>query len=282
MPESANLVKAELQEIDLANPGKDATKKVPVQFNPESLKVSFANQIQTSEGAGDQRGSPAQQFVGAGTTKLSLQLWFDVNAPQKGEPLLDVRRMTEKIAYFITPKETPPGSKKYIPPGVRFIWGYFQFDGLMESLEESLEFFSAEGVPLRASMTLNLTQQKIDIYQFGNKDEIKRKELPVGTRPLTEAPQGSNLQNMAANNGNDDWQSVAAANGIENPRSLQAGQLLDMNATAGISAGISGGNTPLFNDTGASANLSATASLNAEINPSAQTGFPVNASFTTE
>ena len=84
MPESVKLVKAELQEIDLAKPEAAPKKKVPVQFNPESLKVAFANQIQTPEGggSGDQRGGAAQQFVGAGTTKLTLQLWFDVNAPQ--------------------------------------------------------------------------------------------------------------------------------------------------------------------------------------------------------
>ena len=269
MPESAKLVKAELQEIDLAKPEAEPTKKVPVQFNPETLKVSFANQIQTPEGSGDQRGSPAQQFVGAGTTKLSLQLWFDVNAPQEGETLLDVRKMTEKISYFITPKPDPKDAKKFIPPGIRFIWGSFQFDGLMESLEESLEFFSSEGIPLRASMTLNLTQQKIDIYKFG-KDAPARTPLP-GTRPLTEVPQGSSVQDIAASQGKaDDWQSIAAANGIENPRSLQPGQLLDMNATAGFSAGIGGGNVPLFNDTGATANLSVQASLEADVNLKAQ------------
>ena len=280
MPESAKLVKAELQEIDLAKPEAEPTKKVPVQFNPETLKVSFANQIQTPEGSGDQRGSPAQQFVGAGTTKLSLQLWFDVNAPQEGETLLDVRKMTEKISYFITPKPDPKDAKKFIPPGIRFIWGSFQFDGLMESLEESLEFFSSEGIPLRASMTLNLTQQKIDIYKFG-KDAPARTPLP-GTRPLTEAAQGSNVQQMAANNGNDDWQSVASANGIENPRSLQPGQLLDMNATAGFSAGIGGGNVPLFNDTGAAANLTVQASLEADLNLTGTANLNAQASFTEE
>lgn len=287
MPESAKLVKAELQEIDLASPEKEPTKKVPVQFNPETLKVSFANQIQTPEGSGDQRGSPAQQFVGAGTTKLTLQLWFDVNAPQDGQTLLDVRKMTEKISYFITPKPNPKDKKKFIPPGIRFIWGSFQFDGLMESLEESLEFFSSDGIPLRASMTLNLTQQKIDVYKFG-KDAPERKPLP-GTRPLTEAVQDDNLQNMAAANGNDDWQSVAAANGIENPRSLQPGQLLDMNASVGFSAGIGGGaNVGLFSDTGAAANLSLDASVqgqtgfSAGANVSANVNFSADASFGTE
>ena len=144
MPESAKLAKAEFRQLDAEYKNEiNPENNVKVQFNPETLKVSFANQIQTPEGAGDQRGTPAQQFVGAGTTKLSLQLWFDVNAPQEGETVLDVRKLTEKISYYITPTADAKDAKKFIPPAVRFIWGSFQFDGLMESLEESLEFFRA-------------------------------------------------------------------------------------------------------------------------------------------
>ena len=263
MPESVKLVKAELQEIDLANPETAATKKVPVQFNPETLKVAFANQIQTPEGgSGDQRGGAAQQFVGAGTTKLTLQLWFDVNAPQEGTAVRDVRKMTEKITHFITPKANPKDKKKFLPPGVRFIWGSFQFDGIMESLEETLEFFSSEGIPLRASMTLSLTQQKIDVYKFP-KDAPARRPLP-GTRELTPVESGSTAQKAASNAGKGgDWQSVAAANGIENPRQMQAGMLLDMDAKIGVSGGI-GGSVPLMNDTGVSVDFSAEASFGTE------------------
>lgn len=268
MPESAKLAKAELRQLDAEYKNEiNPEKNVKVQFNPETLKVAFANQIQTPQGAGDQRGTPTQQFVGAGTTKLTLQLWFDVNAPQEGEAVLDVRKMTEKISYFITPTPDPKDNKKFLPPAVRFIWGSFQFDGLMESLEESLEFFSADGIPLRASMTMNLTQQKIDQYKFP-KDAPTRQPLP-GTRPLTPAPSGSTVQGMAANQGkSDDWQSIAAANGIENPRQLQTGQFLDMNAGIGASGGISGGlsgSVPLLNESGsASVNLSANASFGTE------------------
>src|SRR5436190_22554676 len=117
MSNTQNLAKAELQELDakFENPiNKDKTCQV--QFNPESLKVSFANQITSGKGAGDQKGTPARQFVGAGTTKLSLQLWFDVTAPVPPGKTAekDVRKLTERVAYFITPKEqtgeqrTPP------------------------------------------------------------------------------------------------------------------------------------------------------------------------------
>ena len=244
MPESVKLEKAELRQLDaeFKNEINDANW-TKVQFNPESLKVSFANQIETPQGAGDQSGTPARQFVGAGTTKLSLQLWFDVTQPTpEGLPEEnDVRKLTQRVAYFITPIAE---GTKFVPPAVRFLWGSFQFDGLMESLEENLEFFSPEGRPLRASMTVNLSQQKI------TKFPIKDVAAPAGgaspgTRPLTEAPANKSLQSLADGQGKGgDWQSIAAANNIENPRLLRPGQLIDMNATlpkASVGASVAGG-----------------------------------------
>ena len=233
-----NLAKALLQEISTGkNPNPiNSDKDCTVQFNPESLKVSFANQISKPEGAPAKKGKPPTQFVGQGTTKLSLQLWFDVTAllpEQKAET--DVRNLTKKVSYFITPK---PGesAEKMIPPIVRFSWGSFQFDGIMESMEESLEFFSSDGRPLRASVTIGLTQQEIT--------EVKPKAMtPPGvqmppTRPLTQAPSGSSVQSIADSQGKGgNWQDIAAANNIENPRLLQPGQLLDMNASVGASIG---------------------------------------------
>jgi hypothetical protein len=208
-----------------------------VRFNPETVKVSFANRSSQPEGGGAKDGKPPTQFVGKGTTKLSLQLWFDITAPMPPEQTAetDVRKLTKKVAYFITPK---PGesAEKMIPPMVRISWGSFQFDGIMESLEESLEYFSSDGRPLRASVTIGVTQQEIT--------EIKPKDITPpgvttpGTRPLTQAPAGSSVQSMADRQGKgNNWQDIAAANNIENPRLLQPGQLLDMNASIGVSGG---------------------------------------------
>ena len=237
MSDPQKLAKAELRQLDenFENEIK-RDKWVTVQFNPESLKVSFANQIQTPQGAGDQRGTPARQFVGAGTTKLAVMLWFDVSAPlPEGQPNVDdVRRLTQKVAYYITPEKTTDNPPKFIPPAVRFIWGSFQFDGLMDAVEESLEFFSPEGLPLRASMSLSLSQQKILPFAFrstgGPQAAASPAQATPGTRPLAQAPAGSSLQGMASSQGKGaNWQDIAAANGIENPRLLQPGQLIDLN-----------------------------------------------------
>jgi hypothetical protein len=243
MPELQKIAKAELQELDTAfqsqiNPDK-ATK---VQFNPDSLKVAFANQIQQPQGGGDQGGAQAQQFVGAGSTKLTAQLWFDVTAELGDLPdEIDVRKLTERVAYFITPKGDPPNQPtKFIPPAVRFLWGTFQFDGIMESLEETLEHFSAEGRPLRASVAITITQQKITTFAFNTANVAQPPgfKRPAGTTPQSQATENSNLQSMAAaqpggggSAGGSDWQSIAAANGIENPRLLEPGQFIDFQAT---------------------------------------------------
>lgn len=227
MPESVKLEKATLQELksDFKTP-QSPEYKVTVQFNPETLKVTYANQISTPAAPANQSGTPAQQFVGAGTTKLSLQLWFDVTAEQSPESQArDVRKLTEKIVYFITPDEKNANAM----PAVRFLWGSFQFDGLMESLDESLEFFSKDGIPLRASMTVGLMRQKIAKFEFGKEATTPLGAPAKGTRPLKAAPAGKTLQGMAAAQGKgDNWQSIATANNIENPRVLQPGQLIDL------------------------------------------------------
>lgn len=250
MPDTSQLAKAELRELDADFENEiNRDRWTTVQFNPETLKVTFANQIQTPEGAGDQGGTPARQFVGAGTTKLTLQIWFDVMALPDGENTEnDVRNLTRKISYYITPQPTTDNPPKFVPPAIRFLWGSFSFDGIMESLEESLEYFSPDGRPLRASMSLALTQQKIQAFNVPASDRGRRQppttpgssadpKAAAGTKPMTSAPSGSTLQGLADAAGKGaDWQSIAAANGIENPRLLSPGQLIDLNVSVSVKA----------------------------------------------
>jgi len=86
----AELAKAELRELDAQMKNEiNRDKWTKVQFNPDTLKVTYANQIKEPSGSGDQSGPQAQQFVGAGTTKLAVQLFFDVTQ-DLGQGLPDV------------------------------------------------------------------------------------------------------------------------------------------------------------------------------------------------
>ena len=227
---TTNVVPAELRELDSSFDKEiNESNWVKVQFNPETLKVAFANAIQQVVGGGDQGGGASQQFVGAGSTKLAVQLWFDVSSDATSEEN-DVRNLTRKVAYFITPQPTAKDPKRFLPPIVRFLWGSFQFDGIAESMEESLEFFSPEGRPLRASISLAIAQQRI---QFVIRDPLAAAladAAAIGTRPLTQPPPATSVQQLHSQNGGvGDWQPVARANGVDNPRFPSPDRALDLN-----------------------------------------------------
>jgi len=248
---------AELRELDAQGTLlRNDNSPIPVQFNPESLKVTYTNQVvppttSTSGTTSDQTETSSTQFVGRGSTKLVVQLWFDVSSviPNDLQRFLserkDVRLLTEKVAYYIKPKEVPNTTpKRYLPPAVSFIWGSFRFDGIMESLDESLEFFSPDGVPLRAMVSLSMAQQS---FQFAFNADFQASQPPggaslpgggaPGTQPLAAASAGISLQGMAASAGiSADWQNVAIANNIENPRILSPGLLINLNASVSAPA----------------------------------------------
>src|ERR1700756_827828 len=98
----AALAKAQLIELNQKfTDSKPGGQTVEVQFNPETLKVTYANQIEQPKGGDQASGTAGRQFVGAGTTKLALQLWFDVTAMEQ-DPVDDVRRLTQKVIFFMT------------------------------------------------------------------------------------------------------------------------------------------------------------------------------------
>ena len=239
MPEQPSLKKAQLLEVD--SDFKNVINKeraLEVQFNPETLKVSFSNQVTEKTGDSDAKTKQPRQFVSTGSTKLALQLWFDVSVLGDSKTT-DVRELTKKIVYFLTPTER---KGNVIPPSVRFLWGTFQFDGIMDSIEESLEFFSPDGRPLRASVSLAMSRQEITINIApggggAGAGQGGPNAAAPGTRPMTSAPAGSTLQGLTGSvGGGVSWQAVASANGIENPRLVAPGMMIDLNASVSVSA----------------------------------------------
>ena len=194
--------KAKIQKLDATR--KKVLESYDAQFNPDSLKVTFANQTQPPSGNAPRdasQGSSASQFVGRGTTKLSVTLWFDVTAElteaaktAAGNPP-DVRRLTQKIIQLMAP--SVKGTSQ-TPPPARFLWGSFQFDGNIEGIDQSLEFFSPQGVPLRASLAINMSQAVIDYAivdvpppgatAASAAANNQPSNAPAGTRPMTPAP----------------------------------------------------------------------------------------------
>jgi phage tail-like protein len=146
-PEPA--ARAQLRELD-ASFEREVNKArwVTVQINPHELRTSFSHELGPS-------------------TRLDLRLTFDVDAPQPARRRApdDVRRLTEKVAYFAIPR--PTRGDATARRAVRLAWGTFRFDGHVDALEETLEAFSPDGRPLRATLALSLARAQIAPYAFG-------------------------------------------------------------------------------------------------------------------
>lgn len=134
---------------------------IPVQFNPTSLQVEITNSVNQQGEAGG-----TNQVSTQSSAKMGLDLLFDTSA--SGE---DVREKTRPLRAAVrAPQDGGSGGgaaggggsnagAAFTPPLVTFQWGTFSFAGIAESYRETLDFFSADGVPLRAQVAMSLKEQ---------------------------------------------------------------------------------------------------------------------------
>jgi hypothetical protein len=240
MPGPSQLQKAKMTAIQYRAGSADPQllgHSIDVQFNPESLKLSYSNTMS----GGDQSGGSAMQFASQSSTKLSFELWFDVSAPlprrsqeQGGPdtaPVKDVRKLTAYVVTFMrpAPATNAQGQSGNAPPAVRFKWGAFQFDGIVDSLSETIEFFSPEGHALRSQLSVSMSQQEISPDLLRGADPGSLPGATPGTNPRLPVKAGDSLQSLAGDLGQQDgWQKLALLNDVENPRQLPPGTLLNV------------------------------------------------------
>ncbi len=228
--------KAKLFKVDQANPGNEpgatSADAVLVQFNPTSLAYSVQNTLEKKG-----RDANAKQFVAQTTAKLEFDLVFD--STHDGA---DVRGETDRIKQFLNPGDKST-NKDQAPALVCFRWGTYLFKGILESFKENLDFFSAEGVPLRSTLKIGLSSQDPkDVFA----------QLPAGHPDAAAAAGGGvslaamgqrGTSGMAAQGGNAAaGRALAASNGFESMRNPGAGMAavasggVQLKAAAGFSA----------------------------------------------
>jgi Contractile injection system tube protein len=210
-------------------------KPVPVHFNPASLVYTVENS--NPQQAGDPR---RRQFAGQFTGKLTMDLQFDTT-----DTGVDVRTFTTPIALFMQSsaaankkaKANTKGSNAPAPSVLSFDWGAYHFQGVMESFKETIDFFSADGIPLRALVTIGLARQD-NVFDTASSKPADVAGSVVPARSVAQA---------AADGGDPNaTRALASANGVENPRSaggvpLQVGGGIQLNAAVGFVASASAG-----------------------------------------
>lgn len=225
--------KAQLYKVDPAAPDQEPASSDPsvvfVQFNPATLNYSVQNTLEKKG-----RDANAKQFVAQTTAKLEFDLTFD--STHDGG---DVRTETNRIKQFLNPGDKGQNADQ-APPLVGFRWGTFVFKGIVESFKETLDFFSAEGVPLRSLLKIGLaSQDPKDVFAA----------LPPG-HPDAAGAAGGDVQ-LASVGDRGASRDVAAANGFESMRNpgaglaAVAGASVELKVAVGFSAsasvGIGGG-----------------------------------------
>lgn len=234
---SPHILRARLVPI---NNGIRAEEKdwIPVQFNPNSLRINYSNTMAAERSTGKKK-SPPPQYIDKSESTFAVQLIYDttVPGPAKGEfswginsspdetdgnaathqVNTDVRNLTKKITdQFIDSTKSPQSHGHSVPRKCQFEWGAFIFRGMVSSYSETLDFFSPEGIPLRATVALTL---KEDSFQF-EQLQAKAGERAALSFSNAASAQASAAAPSAAAAGKDPkgWRAIALLNGIEDVR----------------------------------------------------------------
>lgn len=207
---------------------------LPIQYNPTEL--SFEKQTQLAEITIPGLDAPIQQFVRGNAEKLTLEIFCDTTDDGTGVGARSVTEETDK--YYQLAKIVPT---RHAPPTVTFYWNdrfpgadldekwgnqrRNSFTGVAESVRQRFTMFSVEGVPLRATVTLVLREfrpieEQLHQLNLSSPDRTHSHVLRAGeTLPAIAARYYDRP---------GEWRRLADANGIEDPRRLQPGRVLEV------------------------------------------------------
>jgi len=158
---------------------------------------------------------------------------------------------------------------------VEFRWGRFSFTGVIETLSETLDFWSAEGVPLRSTLQLTMAGTGLDTLAANPPRRARLKQVSARSTGATgaarEAGDSAAGRQLAAQNGIEDMRMAAGGTlAVSAGVSLQAAAGFSLSAGAGAGFGI-----------GATAGASAGAGIGAGagLGVSAGAGAGISAGF---
>lgn len=233
-------------------------------FNPTTLRLTYNNQF------GDGRPfSHARETV----AKLDVELIFD-NSGIGYSVLDELATLTEMTRSDAEPPASPSSNSPPPPSGrvpvVEFHWAGKLFEGVIESMTQTIEYWTREGIPLRATVQLSIKETARAEY-----DRFMHTTDPAAPPPFVPSvpadAAGKGPTDTATKGGNPRAGSaIAALNGLE---SMRGGAGLGAGASAGGSIGVSASV-----NLGAAAGFAASGGVSAGAGAGASAGFGLGAS----
>jgi hypothetical protein len=223
----------QLQKASIVAQHSDGTLEFfDVQFNPTEFTLDKGAQLAEITIPG--LDSPLLQFIRGQNEKMNVDLFFDTTENGTGIGATSVTTLTDPIYSLV--KIEPDG---HAPPICTFIWNAAfpganlppsagnqrrnHFQCVVESVKQKFTFFSPEGVPLRAMLTLVLREYKTLDEQL---DQLNLSSPNRTHGHLTAL--GDTLASISRRyyRRAGEWRAIAAANDLDDPRRLSSGLFL--------------------------------------------------------
>jgi nucleoid-associated protein YgaU len=188
---------------------------IDFQFNPKELTVSKAAKW-SRDAQKNSKKSAVPQYGGPEPSKLTLEMFLDASAKQDDSVVATV----EKLFACCVPTDETHQKKKGTPPWVVFHWGGLtSFTGYIKSVSVKYTLFTAAGLPIRATATVNL--EEIAGEQAGQNPTSGA----LAARSVHRVVAGDTLPSIAWREYGDPtlWRVIAEANDIDDPMRVRAG-----------------------------------------------------------
>lgn len=181
---------------------------IPVRFNPSEYNLDNS----TTYGKQSLPGltSPISQFVSGDAETLSMELLFDTY-----DEKADVRAFTFQLDDLLE-----VDGEGHEPPVCRFVWGTFEFKGVLERVSKRFTMFLENGIPVRARVNVTFRE-----YTTPGEQTLEIPRLSADKTKIREVTEGDTLWLIASKEYGDPemWRPIAEENGVDNPRALRPG-----------------------------------------------------------
>ena len=217
-------------------------ERLPVQFNPEQLKITKSVEYKTTTTKENEK--EYAEFSGVVSPTMEISFFFDTSGSipeDSGSSGLSLSTITSLIGLGdLTggPKEKDVQTLSasfsnlikivpslHRPSWVLFVWGSVNFLGFVKQVSTSYTMFTKDGMPIRA-------QVDAVIMGFGESGSSKiALESPDRTKSRVVSDDTS-IWSLAGNEYDDisKWRLIAKANGIMDPFDIQSGTVLKVPA----------------------------------------------------
>jgi nucleoid-associated protein YgaU len=201
---------------NLDNPGQ----RVTAIFRPKEYTFAKQNSWEPNKAMGLTMKPP--QFKGGQSMTMQFELLFDTYEQKQ-----DVRNVTNPLWQMmkVSPKRIDPKTKKGEPPPVEFRWGTtWSFKAVITSLSQKFTLFLPNGTPVRSTVTIALMQVKEE-GRFPGQNPTSGGREGYSLHLVTD---GETIDEIAFDEYGDStrWRELAAANNLDDPGRLRAGQRL--------------------------------------------------------